>query len=194
MTSQTTDQAQPDPPSSEPAKPRHDLACPSCRYPIGTPDAANCPECGAALRLEFVNGWTVNSRRWLKRLTLCVLGISVVHLAASLFWPMDELTFWYEWTNTDAQSWYSNIILFVVECWEDLDSYWPMFLGMLLSSALLAIVAVGSFRNLRLIRTSRDPEPGLIHKAWRRVFAMLLLITALTTVQLIALWTQFFRV
>ncbi len=198
MTNQTTiqasDQAQPDPPPSGPDKPAHDLPCPSCRYPIGTPDAANCPECGCALRLEYANGWTVNSRRWLKRLTLCVLVIALLHLAASLVWPLVELSYWYNWGGRGAHDWFTNILVFIEVCSDDLDSYWPMFLGLLLSSALLAIIAVGSFRNLRLIRVNRDPEPQATHRAWRRVFVMLLLVAATTAVQLAAFGLNFFRI
>ncbi|TVS04926.1 MAG: hypothetical protein EA423_07185 [Phycisphaerales bacterium] len=144
--------------------------------------------------MVYANGWTIDSWRWLRRLTLCVLAISVLHLAASLVWPIVELSFWYQWAGRGAYGWFTNIAVFVEVCLDDIDEYWPMFLGLLLSSALLAIVAFGSFRNLRLLRSKGDPEPDETHRAWRRVFVMLVLVAATTAVQLVALWVQFFRV
>ncbi|MCC5786090.1 MAG: hypothetical protein JJU33_05255 [Phycisphaerales bacterium] len=190
----STPKAAPAPNPAEDTSPSaHDHICPGCSYQIATPDAANCPECGCALRLKYANGWTINSGRWLRRLTLCLLTIAVLHFAASLVWPIVELTFWSSWRNTGAHGWFTNIVVYIVDCWDNLDAYWPMFLGLLLSSALLAIVAVGSFRNLRLIRTNRDPDPGVTHRAWRTVFVMLLLVASLAAAQSVALWVQFFR-
>lgn len=189
----TTQTGTPQPDPGTPAKPEHVLDCPWCRYSIATPDAGVCPECGRALRLGYINGWTVQSERWLKRLSLCSLALAVLHLGASLVWPVVEVGYWYSWTHFGDEGWFTDFVVMFLEAWAALHIYWPMFIGLVLSPLLLIAVLLGSFRNLRLVSSKREPEPTATDRAWRRVFVMLLLIASVTAVQLISLLVQYIR-
>ncbi len=63
------------------------LRCPGCRYLIGSPGSAACPECGLSLRTGYVGAWVTDSRVIFVRAALLVVAFFVLESLAMLGAP-----------------------------------------------------------------------------------------------------------
>lgn len=191
MTSQASNQAPQDPALSEPAKPGHNLACPRCRYAIGAPETDCCPECGTTLRLGFVGHWMIDSRRLMKRATLFLFVLSLLHFGTAAYMLLGSILDWFfhgAWA-TDA-GWLTLAVMAVEEIWE--PERWPHWAAAGVTMLLTCYAVWVTKKNLLPRSENTDAETDHAAMAWRRVKRLAILTIAVAAVHLVMNWV-FYR-
>jgi hypothetical protein len=194
-----TSQAEPDPvDAGEPKPQRPDeqppaaLACPRCRFAVGSADAPHCPECGVALRSGFVGCWVIDSGRWIRRMTLGLLVLSALYFSGALFLHLSELFYWYR-ISPDLQL--IGLPVTILISFVPMDGWMPWWTWLSIGSCLTLLSAAAwvTKRNFSALPNDHPALPQEGDGAARRLFYLMLCVLLVSLVVIAAPFWYFMR-
>lgn len=168
------------------------FVCPRCRFAVGTPDAPNCPECGFGLRSGFVGCWVIDSRRWIRRMSLGLLVLSALYFSGALFWHLYELLYWYR-ISPDLQI--IGLPVTILISFVPMYGWLPWWTWLSIGSCLTLLIAAGWVTKKNFSSLPNDhpalPEEG--ERAARRLFYLMLFVLLVSLVIIAAPFWYFVR-
>ncbi|MCC5786093.1 MAG: hypothetical protein JJU33_05270 [Phycisphaerales bacterium] len=163
------------------------FVCPRCRFAVGTPDAPNCPECGVALRLGYVGHWVVDSKRWMRRITILLLAIALLLFGTTVLVVVYEIAHRrpFRAQATDV-GWLTQLVIAAEAVWH--RAPWPQLVTYLATAPLACYALWVAKRNLLPHGENTDPEKNHATAAWKRISRLLKLTVALLILRLAMQW------